>query len=269
MTDARRILAERVARLDQRPSFANRQFGFDSDLAHFVQVMDAIVPPGSPIEAASITSAALADEVIDTSRLINRILAKAPEIVVGPLARAEQYWVATERPSHLPARLGTLGRTSFVEASTADKAPPSTKPFEFGLYTSTGALGTWGMWWCLLQLSRGSTLFPFPWKIWSVSASEDAKVLEITTAQEWVDLVSREPVYSNKFLYPNWTAVSEQWDAVHVTARAVAATQGIRFSVGNSTTAPAYWGVESTLWLRWAFAAIELLQVLEDVASPD
>jgi hypothetical protein len=43
-----------------------------------------------------------------------------------------------------------------------------------------------------------------------------------------------------------------------MTAAAVAATQGLCFREGDLITAPAYWDVESTLWLRWVFDGVTL-----------
>jgi hypothetical protein len=82
----------------------------------------------------------------------------------------------------LPSPAPTLDRAHFVEAGGTTDILTSTKPFDFGLYTSTGVLGTVGMWWCSLQLNEGSSLFPVPWKVWAIQAGQDANVIEITTA---------------------------------------------------------------------------------------
>jgi hypothetical protein len=140
-----------------------------------------------------------------------------------------------------------------VEVTTEASVPPSTKPFEVGLYTSTGVFGTFGMWWCSLELNSESTLFPRPWKIWALEATADARVFEIATAVQWVDFVSAEPLDSEGVLSPDWGAVAARWDGIHMSAAAVAATQGIRFGAAGHVVAPPYWDVASTLWLRWSF----------------
>jgi hypothetical protein len=148
----------------------------------------------------------------------------------------------------------------FAEATRSAEIPATTKPFELGLFTSTGTLGTYGMWLCLLVLNRGSTLFPFPWNVWMLQASPDARVFEITTATEWVEFVLEHAMHRDGLLYPDWKLVASRWDAVHMTVRAIAAVQGARFAVNEKVVAPPYWDVESTLWLRWAFTATEPIQ---------
>jgi hypothetical protein len=112
------------------------------------------------------------------------------------------------------------------------------------------------MWWSYLEMHRGSTLFPHPWRVWAVRAAPDAKVLEIASASEWVDFVSADASSTDGLLYPDWNAVAGHWHAIHMTVAAIAATQGIRFSLGRRVVAPPYWDVESTLWLRWVFTEI-------------
>jgi hypothetical protein len=268
MADAPRVLAKRVSQLDSRPIYADLHGDLDPDLAHFIRTIEAITPPGSVSEQLPTASASPADEIVGDCRLVHRLIEKAPEIAAGPLVRTDQYWIATGRPAHLPAPAAKLDRARFVDAATTTGVPASTKPFDLGLYTSTGVLGTFGMWWCLLQLNKGSTLFPLPWKVWSVRASQDANVLEITTAAEWVDFVSSHPMYRNGSLYPDWRLVGDRWDGIHMTVRAIAATQGICFTVDTDVVAPPYWGVESTLWLSWAFTAVEPLQEFSEAPSP-
>jgi hypothetical protein len=182
---------------------------------------------------------------------------------VPPLRRGEQRWVSTGRPVHLAGRVSQLEQAHFVEAVPMGDVPVSTKPFDLGLYTSTAFSDTHGMWWILLQLNRGSSLFPYPWTIWSLDVAANAKVLEITTATEWVEFVSAASILRDGLLYPNWKLVARRWDAIRMTVAAVAATQGIPFLHRRQICAPPYWGVESTLWLRWVFSEVELIEVVE------
>ena len=61
-------------------------------------------------------------------------------------------------------------------------------------------------------------------------------------------------------LYPDWARVADRWDGIHMNVGAIAATQGICFSEGSNLVAPPYWDIESTLWLRWVFGAVELVE---------
>jgi hypothetical protein len=257
--DTLRVLSDRVSDLDARPTYGDLYGDVDPDLAHFIRTISRITPPGGDARDLPPVAAHRADEIVATSKLIERLRTRAPEVAIGPLSRREQYWIATGRPAHLPPREGSLDSKQFVETANA-KVPPSTKPFEVGLYTSTGVFGTFGMWWCFLQLNSESTLFPRPWRIWALEAARDANVLEIATAAQWVDFVSADRLASDGILYPDWNAVAARWDGVHMGAAAVAATQGIRFSSDGHVVAPPYWDVESTFWLRWAFTALERVE---------
>ncbi len=68
-------------------------------------------------------------------------------------------------------------------------------------------------------------------------------------------------------LYPDWKQVADDWDGVHMAARAVAATQGICFEAGEQRLAAPYWSVESTLWLRWSFDGVEHVATIERCGS--
>lgn len=109
------------------------------------------------------------------------------------------------------------------------------------------------MWWSYLLENRHSSLFPLPWRAWRMRISVGARVREITTAEEWVAFVSEFAFVHDGLAYPAWREVAALWDGIHMTAAAVAATQGLCFRGKRLTTAPAYWDVESTLWLRWVF----------------
>jgi len=115
------------------------------------------------------------------------------------------------------------------------------------------------MWSCYLELNKGSTLFPTPWTIWRVSARPTARVIEISSAAEWVEFASSAHRVEGGLLYPNWSLIADRWDGVHVTARAVAAIQGMIFMVDGHLIAPSYWDTEATFWLRWVFDTIEFV----------
>jgi hypothetical protein len=255
--DTLRVLSDRVSDLDAEPIYGDLHGDVDPDLAHFIRTIGAITPPGTTAHCAAPVAAHEADEILAASKLLQRLKRRCPPVAAGPLVRTDQYWVATGRPAHLPPREDTLDPRLFVDARASGAAIVSTKPFELGLYTSTGVFGTFGMWWCYLQLNSESSLFPRPWKIWALDASPQANVLEIATAAQWVELVWGNPLESDGLLYPDWKAVAGRWDGIHMSAGAVAATHGICFSANGRVVAPPYWDVESTLWLRWSFPTFE------------
>ena len=255
MADTGFILVERASALDAEPVPADLHADFDPDIAHFIRVIQAVIPPGSSAQLPPPVTAKAADAALANCELMRRLTAKAAEITIGPVPRQNQYWVSTGRPSYIPPRPDAVNRSHFVDVATVERIPASTKPFDVGLYTSSGVLGTFGMWWCSLHVNSESTLFPRPWKLWSLQVAADA----IATAADWVDFVSAASVRKDDFLYPDWRRVAARHDGIHMTVKAIAATQGLCFYAGTDVVAPRYWDVESTLRLRWVFDRVQEL----------
>ena len=78
-------------------------------------------------------------------------------------------------------------RSQFIAAGDETAVAPNRKPFDVGLFTSTATFRGYSGWRTLLDLSRGSSLYPLPWYVWEVEALADASVLEIADAHRWVE----------------------------------------------------------------------------------
>jgi hypothetical protein len=139
--------------------------------------------------------------------------------------------------------------------------PPDAKPFGLGLFTSTAVFGGHGAWRTYLDLQQGSSLFPPPWYTWAVELEPAATVVEVSSAADWVELVESHPLRAGGLTYPDWASLGRNCDGVHMTVRAIAATQGIVLRLREGFAAPPYWDVESTLWLRWRVRSAELVDV--------
>lgn len=255
---------DQAAELDLRVAHLDAQMGDPrsasqplSGFEGFVQVISAITPSDA---IAGRIAPSVADTVVAGSALLAYLEGIAGEVVTGPLRPDAQFWIGTGKPSTAPTPHRALDQRLFVDISAHGALAPSTKPFFLGLYTSTGLLATHGMWELYLEVTQ-SSLFPPPWEIWKVEPTPDVDVLEIASATTWAELVSEYPLRHEGFLYPDWRSVSRDHDAVHMTMRAVAATQGVCLRAGNDTLAPTFWDVESTLWLRWCFEDAELIQL--------
>ena len=76
---------------------------------------------------------------------------------------------------------------------------------------------------------------------WPVPVPEDARVLEVTRPADWVDLVRRHPLevtvlrrgtwwqatgWDGTWVIPDWAAVAEEFDAVHLTVDGYLSTAG-------------------------------------------
>lgn len=268
MADATNLLTARIAALDGEPLFVDRHAaGWDPDVGHFIRTLQMVTSLGFVGDSRLLPSMSpsVADEVVAGCSLLDRLAAKAPGLVMGPFDRAHQYWVATGRPDHLPPRSHQLDHAHFVEATATRVGAGSGPVVEGGLHTCSGALRGFGMWWTLLHINRGSTLFPPPWHVWSVGITEGARVLEIASAMDWVEFVAAHATVRGDFVYPDWPRASERWDGVHITLRSIVATQGIWFPLGRRLVAAPYWDVESTLWLRWVVsAASHLVEQMDD-----
>jgi hypothetical protein len=245
-------LAQRVAALDDGVGGS-----VGADISRLVKVMAQVVSYGTrPAGEAHRWQPADADRELEDCRLLARLQSAVPEIVVGPLAGSRQFWISAEKPSGLPPGNPVLDKEHF---RTVEAAPQSysTKPFHVGLYTSTGFAGApQGMWRTYLDIETGSTI----WRLWALTPRRDASVLEIVSAVDWCTFIDSAPAERAGLVYPDWQAATKKYDAIQMTARAIVAIQGFYFDVASGITAPTYWDVETTFWLRWRFTACDLVE---------
>jgi hypothetical protein len=256
-------LERRIAHLDAGLIEAGDPARFphpaDGLTSHFIDVMQLVVDDGS---APARISPAQADALVRGCRLLMRSAEVMPQITHGPLDPRYQYWVATGKPAFLPESIRTLDRSRFTAISDTARSPRA-KPSGAGLYTATGSARDHGMWRRYLEMNRGSSLHPLPWHTWQVHPCDDISVYELDSAAAWVGLVENHPIAHKGLVYPDWAAIAHEYDAVHVTLRAIAATQGMAFITEHGLSAAAYWDVESTLWLRWSFQSAQLIEAVK------
>jgi hypothetical protein len=101
--------------------------------------------------------------------------------------------------------------------------------------------------------------------VWQINVSHSARVYEVTANSDWQKLVASYPKdvtknrqeswawtgWNGKWLLPNWSAVSHDWDAVHLSVSAYLSLAGVRLSVGpHASTMLAGWNPDETYWLR-------------------
>jgi hypothetical protein len=254
-------LRERVCELDSAEIAPGPG---DDPIARFVRLMaawtDARMSFGSPRQVA--LEPAAADEITAGCRLLEEIARTDADLVRGPLDRRRQQWIGTAKRTGSPA-IRKLARESFVGADAGGHVRPSTKPAGLGIYTSTAAANGRGMWLAFLQIGTEASLHRRPWTVWDVRPDGDrATVCEIDSAAAWCDLVQAHPTRADGLLYPDWRAIAADFDGVHMTLAAIVATQGFTFPTSSGLIAPAYWDVETTLWLRWRFRSLTLREVL-------
>jgi len=226
---------------------------------HFIEVMASYVDNSMGATGWAVIRAAEADRLIDSSRLISRLSRAEHRIVDGPILREEQHWLSSSRHRAPTEEIPMPTHSRFVKPVSIHNARSQSQSVRTaGLYTSTPARSGNGMWEIYLDLFP-STVPPRPWFVWALNVLEDG-VAEIVSADDWTTFVETYGIEVNGMLYPDWDAASDQFSGVHLTARAIAATQGFSFQTRRGLTAPGFWDVEQTLWLRWAFQSPRLLR---------
>lgn len=265
MTDSGlRMLYQRIADLDADMEEFPPDGVTERDAVRFARVLERCTAPGRPAEECNDLPTASPEEsdgIVAASSLIQRLASAVPHVVTGPLDLSAQQWIAVDRRPHLPPRIAIPDAAHFAPPRREDPARPTTKPFWVGLFTSTAAWGSHSMWRVYLEVNRGSTLFPLPWRVWRLDIDQPVRVREITSAVDWVAFVCAYGERVGYLVYPNWVEVARHWDAVHMSAHAVAATQGLWLQAGRGEiVAATFWDVESTLWLRWPFRRVHLVE---------
>lgn len=250
------------AELVRRVSYLDMQVGDHrarslAGFEHFIRAMDEVTPSSVMVGIDPILPET-ADAMTDGSTLLLEMNDLAPEVVTGPISLDKQYWIGTGKPATVPSPHRRLSRRYFIDVSATVAIEASTKPFGVGLHTSTGLAGLHGIWELYLEATQ-STLFPMPWHIWAVHPRSDVEVLEIANVVDWAEFVCSYSRQQGDLVYPDWLTASRDFDAVHVTLRAIAGMQGIYLRTWKGILAPSYWGVESTLWLHWCFHQAELV----------
>lgn len=254
--DAAAILGERMASLD---AYLDRPWSSREPKAlidRFVKVMRQYtgaymseVGGGRPVVHPE-----HADDAVGESRLLREIGERRPDLATGPVDLASQRWSCSARKGLAPSR------ERFLPPSSRD-APATPPPLAFGFYTSTATGPNSSMWTTYMTMYRGLT-FPEPWRTWEVAGDPaNVRVAELTSARGWVELVERYPKLSGEIATPDWSALAADFDGVHVTITAVAASQGFRCESAVGPVAAPFWDVEQTLWLRWPFTCVREIEV--------
>jgi hypothetical protein len=122
-----------------------------------------------------------------------------------------------------------------------------------------GELGPVALW--LHEDSPGPVLAD----VWQVSASRTARVYEIATGADWLRLVTAYPLEvtnekrgdwwrttgrDGRWLMPDWLAVRDEFDAVHLSALAYLSCAGVALDCpDDAATLLAGWNPDTTFWL--------------------
>lgn len=91
--------------------------------------------------------------------------------------------------------------------------------------------------------------FPLTW--WSIRFLEEVRVFEIHGPADWHNLCVRYPAEDRQGrLVPNWGAVAEDWDGVHLSLGGLLTAEQNRYESPAGWTMQDAWHAEQTYWLR-------------------
>ena len=92
--------------------------------------------------------------------------------------------------------------------------------------------------------------FPLAW--WSMRFLEEVRVFEIHGPADWHNLCVRYPAKGTEDdrLVPNWGAVAEDWDGVHLSLGGLLTTEQNRYESAAGWSMLDSWHAEQTYWLR-------------------
>jgi hypothetical protein len=120
-------------------------------------------------------------------------------------------------------------------------------------------------------------------EVWALEVDEDARVYEVRTREDWADLVRaypREVTASRRhdwyrwsgregpWVLPNWPAVANEWDGVHLTVGGYLTTSGVALEAGEGATLLAGWNPDETVWLRDVFRDVRRLAPWQGEPGP-
>lgn len=104
-----------------------------------------------------------------------------------------------------------------------------------------------------------------------VHVSPDARVYEVVSAEDWHALMVPHGVKNHpsdtphpgmefgrpwgpdELLVPDWNAIAEEWDGVHITLWADLTATQVRITSEAGATETSFWEGEQTIWTQWAF----------------
>jgi hypothetical protein len=256
-----------VEALDERGERLHNALGDVADRLDKVELLQALVMvlsrvnnEGVPDLEAPLVSAAAADNMVARAELVNAVLEANPWLTDAGAGDVVQHWITDSGHGSERRTPRVLRPERFRPVSSLTDAELVRRPLPGGLFTSSAVPGQTSMWKLFisvhLSLDEDANIWRRPWVTWWLHPRTSARVMQVSSAADWVQLISDVPVRRpDGLLAPNWRSLSARFDAVHLHLRAVAAIDGFRFKCGESATAPAYFGVESTLWFNWIFDA--------------
>ncbi len=140
-----------------------------------------------------------------------------------------------------------------------------TKPRR-ALWTST-SMGEGSSGW-LHYVHWGEDRWESPYLRWRLEVLATARVYEVHGPQTWQALCLAYPAPSRlaypvetpaAVIEPDWQGVTQDWDGIHLSVGGLLTAERVRWGRPGAQAHLYGWGVESTVWLRWVFGAVQRL----------
>lgn len=206
----------------------------------------------------------------------------------APIDRDAQTWAA---PYRAPADVAPTPTMFNAPKRPMTRWEQWANKSENGLYTSTLLDDRTAMLSALDSGMASDLMISYPVRSWRLRAAAAARVYEIHGPLDWHRLCARYPaqglldasdepaVIQNENVYPllrvegearcatsidrllapNWAAVAADWDGVHMTFGGLLTCDKARVASTAGWSMNRFWDLEQTLWLKWAFGALERL----------
>ena len=165
----------------------------------------------------------------------------------SPLDTARQMWLSPWLPADVPADLDLDAWRKPGPSDDPDPVPHGGLQTTSTLRDGSSSEAT------MYTLAVGDYVTTFPMGAWEVSFPDGLRVREINGPGDWQALYADFPAPGGQV--PDWSAVAEAWDCVHVTLGGALSCQGIQMEQGDAWA----WIAEQTAWLRPVDAVAERL----------
>lgn len=199
----------------------------------------------------------------------------ATEWWFSPVARERQVWVPRDGTPPDPTRIVTPQGPPNNWESYAQKVAGA-------FYTSTFIQGTSSLF-AAIDEGVGDIREGYsgpPYGFWLLTGDPSARIFEIDGPQSWHELCvcyptqgtndRNEPDFSGDKgrLVPDWSAVAEDWDAVHLTFGGWLTAEQVRVESSSGWTYHWAWDAEQTMWLRWRFTSSQQMPDHQELGRP-
>jgi hypothetical protein len=172
-----------------------------------------------------------------------------------PASAGARWWsgVVFDRPQVWLGSVATTPTAGIVTPPCAGKPPTA-------IWTSSALAGEPSAWWPVVRNGADGSPPDGPQSIWRITPQPDARVFEIRAPSDWQWLCESFPGPDRgAYAAPDWDAVGNAFDGLHLTVEGLIRTQGVAVATNRGPAMLEHWDAEATAWLRWSVSSLERL----------